>query len=75
VTLYAVCTVHKKTRNACFLVELKTKVDGFFGLDSKIDSSDLVIWTSKSMRRFLALNLKTNRTSVCQRENGTRHMS
>jgi hypothetical protein len=32
---------------------------GFSGLDLKTDSSGLVIWASKSLRRFLGLGLKT----------------
>jgi hypothetical protein len=43
VTLCAVCTVHEETRSAGFLVEPKNKVDGFFGLGFKNDSSGLVI--------------------------------
>jgi hypothetical protein len=31
---------------------------GFFGLDLKTDSSDLIIWASKSPRQFLGLCLK-----------------
>jgi hypothetical protein len=33
-------------------------------LSLKIDSSGLVIWASKSPRRFLDLGLKTKQTSV-----------
>jgi hypothetical protein len=32
---------------------------GFLGLGLKTDSSGLVIWASKSLRRFLGLDLKT----------------
>jgi hypothetical protein len=39
---------------------------GFFGLGLKTDSSSLVIWVSKSPRRFLGLFLKTKQTSVCR---------
>jgi hypothetical protein len=37
---------------------------GFPSLDLKTDSSGLVIWASKSPRRFLDLCLKTKQTSV-----------
>jgi hypothetical protein len=39
---------------------------GFSGLGLKTDTFDLVIWTSKSPRRFLSLGLKTKRASVCR---------
>jgi hypothetical protein len=43
-----------------FLVELQNQGGGgFFGLGLKIDSFGLVIWASKSPRRFLGLGLKT----------------
>jgi hypothetical protein len=45
---------------------LKTKVDGFPSLGLKTDRSGLVIWTSKSPRRFLGLSLKTKRDLVCR---------
>jgi hypothetical protein len=35
-------------------------------LGLKTDSYGLVIWVSKSPRRFLGLGLKTKQTSVCQ---------
>jgi hypothetical protein len=38
---------------------------GFPGLDLKTDRSGLVIWASKSPRRFLGLGLKTKQASVC----------
>jgi hypothetical protein len=42
-----------------FLVEPQNQGGGeFFGLGVKIGSSDLVIWVSKSPRRFLGLGLK-----------------
>jgi hypothetical protein len=47
-------------------LSLKTKVDGFPDLGIKTDSSDLVIWTSKSSRRSLGLGLKPKRASICQ---------
>jgi hypothetical protein len=48
-----------------FLVEPQNQSGGgFFGLDLKIGSSDLVIWASKSLRQFLGLSLKTKQTSV-----------
>jgi hypothetical protein len=37
---------------------------GFSGLGLKTGSSGLVIWASKSPRRFLLFSLKTNRASV-----------
>jgi hypothetical protein len=39
---------------------------GFFGLALKTGSSGLVIWASKSPRRFLDLGLKTRWASVCR---------
>jgi hypothetical protein len=50
-----------------FLVEPQYQGGGgFFGLGLKIGSSGLVIWVSKSPRRFLGLCLKTKQTSVCR---------
>jgi hypothetical protein len=49
-----------------FLVEPQNQgAGGFFGLGLKTDSSGLVIWASKSQRRFLSLGLKTKWASVC----------
>jgi hypothetical protein len=49
-----------------FLVEPQNQGGGgFSGLGLKTDSSGLVIWVSKSPRRFLSLCLKTKRSSVC----------
>jgi hypothetical protein len=43
-----------------FLVEPQNQGGGgFFGLGLKTDSFGLVIWASKSPRRFLGLDLKT----------------
>jgi hypothetical protein len=39
---------------------------GFPGLRLKTGSSGLVIWASKSPRRFLGLGLKTRQASICQ---------
>jgi hypothetical protein len=39
---------------------------GFPDLGLKTNSSCLVIWASKSPRRFLGLSLKTKRASVCR---------
>jgi hypothetical protein len=62
----AVCIEHVGTRSAGFLVEPQNQGGGgFLGLGLKIGSSDLVIWASKSPRRFLGLGLKTMWTSVC----------
>jgi hypothetical protein len=50
-----------------FLVEPQNQGGGGFpGLGLKIDSSGLLIWASKSPRRFLGLSLKTKWTSVYQ---------
>jgi hypothetical protein len=50
-----------------FLVEPQNQGGGGFpSLDLKIGSSDLVIWASKSPRRFLDLDLKTKQTSICR---------
>jgi hypothetical protein len=62
----AVCTWHVETRSVGFLVEHQNQGGGGFpGLGIKIGSSGLVIWISKSPRRFLGLDLKTKQTSVC----------
>jgi hypothetical protein len=48
-----------------FLVEPQNQDGGgFLSLGLKTDSSGLVIWTSKSSRRFLGLGLKTKQASV-----------
>jgi hypothetical protein len=52
VTSCVIYTVHKEIKSA--------------SLDLKTDSSGLVIWGSKSSRRFLGLSLKTKRASVYQ---------
>jgi hypothetical protein len=50
-----------------FLVEHQNQGGGgFSGLGLKTGSSDLVIWASKSPRRFFGLCLKTKRASVCR---------
>jgi hypothetical protein len=50
-----------------FLVEPQNQGDvGFSSLDLKTGSSGLVIWASKSPRRFLGLGLKTKQASVCR---------
>jgi hypothetical protein len=50
-----------------FLVEPQNQGGGGFpSLDLKIGSSDLVIWASKSPRRFLDLVLKTKQASICR---------
>jgi hypothetical protein len=49
----------------CFLVEPQNQGGGgFLGLDLKIDSYGLVIWTS-NLLRFLDLTLKTKQDRVC----------
>jgi hypothetical protein len=56
----AVCTWHVETRSTGFLVVPQNQGGGgFLGLGLKTGSSDLVIWISKSLRRFLGLGLKT----------------
>jgi hypothetical protein len=48
-----------------FLVEPQNQGGGgFYGLCLKTGSSGLIIWISKSLRRFLGLCLKTKQTSV-----------
>jgi hypothetical protein len=50
-----------------FLVEYQNQGgEGFSGLGLKTGSSGLVIWTSKSPRRFLGLGLKIKQVSVCR---------
>jgi hypothetical protein len=50
-----------------FLVEPQNQGGGGFpGLGLKTGSSCLVIWASKSPRRFLCLGLKTKWASVCR---------
>jgi hypothetical protein len=50
-----------------FLVESQNQGDGGFpDLGLKTSSSGLVIYASKSLRRFLGLDLKTKQSSVCQ---------
>jgi hypothetical protein len=50
-----------------FLVEPQNQGGGgFLSLGLKTDSFGLVIWASKSPRRFLGLGLKTKRASVCR---------
>jgi hypothetical protein len=63
----AVCTWHVETWSAGFLVEPQNQGGGGFpGLGFKTGSSGLVIWTSKSPRRFLGLGLKIKWASVCR---------
>ncbi len=63
----AVCTGHVETRSVGFLVEPQNQGGGGFpGLGLKTGSSGLVIWVSKSPRRFLGLGLKTKWASVCR---------
>jgi hypothetical protein len=50
-----------------FLVEPQNQGGGVFpGLSLKIGSSGLVIWTSKSPRRFVGLGLKIKWALVCR---------
>jgi hypothetical protein len=69
----AVCTMHVETRSVDFLVEPQNQdprfslvwpqnlCDGFPGLGLKTGSTGLVIWVSKSPRRFLFLASKPSR--------------
>jgi hypothetical protein len=45
---------------------LKTSGFGFLGLDLKTGSFSLVVWTSKPLRRFHGLGLKTKWATVCR---------
>jgi hypothetical protein len=50
-----------------FLVEPQNQGGGWFsGLGLKTDRYDLVIWASKSPRRFLGLGFKIKQASVCR---------
>jgi hypothetical protein len=50
-----------------FLVEPQNQGGGgFSSLGLNIDSSNLVIWASKSPQRFLGLGLRAKRASICQ---------
>jgi hypothetical protein len=50
-----------------FLVEPQNQGGGGFPvLGLKTGSAGLVIWASKSPRRFIGLGLKTKQTSVCR---------
>jgi hypothetical protein len=50
-----------------FLVEPQNQGGGeFSGLGLKTRSYGLVIWASKSLRRYLGLALKTKQTLVCR---------
>jgi hypothetical protein len=50
-----------------FLVEPQNQGGGgFSSLGLKTGSSYLVIWDSKSSRRFLGLGLKTKKVSICR---------
>jgi hypothetical protein len=64
-----VCGLHlaRGTRSAGFLVQPQNQGGGEFpGLGLKTGSSGLVIWASKSPRRYLGLGLKTMWASVCR---------
>jgi hypothetical protein len=51
----------------CFLVELQNQGGGEFpSFGLKTGSFGLVIWTSKSPRRFLGLGIKTMQALVCR---------
>jgi hypothetical protein len=54
-----------------FLIEPQNQDGGgFFGLGLKTGNFGLVIWASKSPRRFLGLGLKTKQASVCRTDGG-----
>jgi hypothetical protein len=62
-----VCTVHMEMRSTCFLFEPQNQGRWFIsGLGLKTGSYSVVIWASKSPRRFLGLCLKTKRAMVCR---------
>jgi hypothetical protein len=55
-----------------FLVEAQNQGGGGFpGLGLKTGSSSVVIWTSKSPRRFFGFGLKTKQALVCRLCNKT----
>jgi hypothetical protein len=54
------------TPAALSVVWPKKNQDGFLWFGLKIGSYGLVIWASKSPRRFLDLCLKTKQASVCR---------
>jgi hypothetical protein len=55
-----------------FLVEPQNQYgEGFPGFGLEADSFGLVIWVSKSLRRFLSLGLKTKWISFCQLQHKT----
>jgi hypothetical protein len=56
----------KTTGTVSFGLASKPVPTGFPSSGLKIDSYDLVIWASKSLRRFLSLGLKTKWTTVYQ---------
>jgi hypothetical protein len=53
-------------RSVVFLIEPQNQCQRFFDLGLKTDSFSLVICASKLPRRFLGLDLKTNRDSICR---------
>jgi hypothetical protein len=80
-TLCAVCTVNVETMSVGFLVEPQNQCQWFVsGLASKplgrfspvwpqnrwLGFPGLVIWASKSPRRFLSLGFKTKQALVCR---------
>jgi hypothetical protein len=65
VTPCAVCPTHKEMRSVGFLIEPQNEGSLFPSLGLKTGNSGLVIWVSKSPRRFLGLGLKTKQVAVC----------
>jgi hypothetical protein len=62
-----ICTWHVETSSVGFLVKPQNQGGVRFpGLGLKTDNSGLVIWASKSPRRFFGLGLKTKWASVCR---------
>jgi hypothetical protein len=55
-----------KTGGGGFLRFILKTSCGFFALDIKTGSYGLVIWASKSPRRFIGLCLKTKQATVCR---------
>jgi hypothetical protein len=62
--LCKVYTMHIEMRSAGFFVEPQNQGRQFPVLGLKTGSSGLVIWASKSPRRFLGLCLKTKQALV-----------
>jgi hypothetical protein len=68
VTSCAVCTMHKQTRSAGFLVKPQNQCRRVsqFGPQNRQLRFGLVIWAPKLPRQFLGFDLKIKRATVCQ---------